>query len=1326
MTIRSIQSLRRRLSAAMAADRVPAARELSRLSRLAAAGKPVPEARLRATAERLRVSAERKRQRGEHLPPLTCDPALPISAWREAIVEAIRQHPVVIVAGETGSGKTTQLPKFCLEAGRGIDGIIGCTQPRRIAALTVARRIAEEMGQEPGQTVGHKIRFHDKTGPQTLIKIMTDGILLAETQHDRDLLAYDTLIVDEAHERSLNIDFTLGLLRRLVRRRGDLKVIVTSATIDTEKFAAAFDGAPVIEVSGRMYPVAIRYSPMDEADGGQEEAPGYVEAAVAAVDGIVRRGPFGDVLVFMPTEQDIRETVELLEARRHPGAVVLPLFARLSAADQVRVFAPAAGRKIVVATNVAETSITIPGIRYVVDTGLARIARYAPRTRTTALPVVPISRASCDQRAGRCGRVADGVCIRLYSQADYESRPRFTPPEILRTNLAEAVLRMIALGLGDIADFPFIDRPADKSIRDGIALLEELGAVVAAAGAQTSDGVPGKRSLRLTDMGRQMARMPLDPRLARMLIEARRRGCGAEMAVIAAALSINDVRERPAEKAAAADQAHAAFRDRGSDFLTLLNIWQAHRQALKTERTASRIRRWAQRHFLSHRRLREWRDIHAQLVAVTAELDAENGGAGPIDEARDVKSVDADALHQSILAGFLGNIAQRRDKNIYQATRGRQAMIFPGSGLFNRAGAWIVAAEMVETSRLFARTVATIDVSWLEAIGGDLCRRSYSNPRWERNRGEVVADEQVTLFGLVIVPGRPVSYGPIDPEGAAAIFIRSALVDGDLREPLAFMRHNRALIDELREVEDKLRRRDLLVSPEDLCEFYGRRLPPLYSLRSLKRYIRESGGDESLRMTAEDIRRYRPDETELSAFPDRVKLGGWSFECTYRFAPGSGEDGLTVAIPASMAPAVPAAPLDWLVPGLLAEKITALIRALPKEYRRRLVPVAKTVAVILAEMPTAGDLPLVAALGSVIQRRFGIRIPASAWPIDSLPPHLRARIAVTGPEGQVVASDRDPAVLQLAASAVCDDRYLEDLRRRWEREGISELDFPDLPPSLAVEDPAGLDRAAFPALTVGEGGRIDLRLLADPVEAQAAHRKAVAALYTRLLSRDLRLLSRQLSLPTDKRRLADCCGGAAAVSESLFESLKQRFLARDVRSAADFQAHAETVRREIFAAGQALMEPVIAVIEAVYAVRQTIFRLEPPAGASSLAANFSAVRRRDLADLVPDHFAVLYPPERLAQLPRYLRALGLRVERAAVDFEKDRRKAEILVPFQDRLKGWLAALAGSSDERRRRVEDFFWLLEEFKVSLFAQELGTAVPVSAKRLEKLASEIEAMI
>ena len=714
---------------------------------------------------------------------------------------------MLIVSGETGSGKSTQIPKFCLAAGRGLDGMIGHTQPRRIAAVAVAQRIAEELGQPLGNAVGYKIRFSDRTARDAYIKIMTDGILLAETQTDRWLSAYDTIIVDEAHERNLNIDFILGYLHRLLERRRDLKIVITSATIDTEKFSRAFSGAPVIDVTGRTFPVEVRYADAGAVGGDNGEVT-HVELAVQAVDDILRDRHGGDVLVFMPTEQDIRDACEVLEGRAGGHAIILPLFARLSAADQTRVFKPAGRRKIIVATNVAETSITIPGIRYVVDTGLARIARYSPRTRTTALPVAPISRSSADQRKGRCGRVAHGVCIRLYAEEDYLARPQFTAPEILRANLAEVILRMIALGLGNVADFPFIDRPELKSIRDGFNLLAELGAIEEgetekaeeagrkaeerkgkAAGGRGQPETPKaegdrrkgeggrKDAVRLTETGRLMARMPLDPRLSRMLIAAHQEGCAADIAVIASALSIQDPRERPSEKSAEADRIHASFKAPASDFLTLLSVWKRFRQARSEQPSRSALKRFCRDHFLSFRRMREWEDIHAQITDIMAEFGWRRRRA-------DTGEPDFGRIHRSILAGFLSHIAVKKEKNIYRATRGREVMIFPGSGLFGSAGNWIVAAEMVETSRLFARTVATIDAGWLEPAGGKLCRSVFTDPRWDMQRGEVVATEQVSLFGLVIVPGRTVAYGRVNPDGG----------DGDLHPPCPGARGDRAAL----------------------------------------------------------------------------------------------------------------------------------------------------------------------------------------------------------------------------------------------------------------------------------------------------------------------------------------------------------------------------------------------------------------------------------------------------------------------------------------------------------------------------------------------------
>ncbi|MGA8280191.1 MAG: ATP-dependent RNA helicase HrpA, partial [Desulfobacterales bacterium] len=765
---------------------------------------------------------------------------------------------------------------------------------------------------------------------------------------DRYLSEYDTIIVDEAHERSLNIDFVLGLLKTLLKKRHDLKLIITSATIDTEKFSRAFDDAPVIEVSGRLYPVDVGYFPDDPLFATASDMPNddmtHVETAVAAIRRLKRHGPFGDILVFMPTEQDIRETCEILEGDGAPGERVMPLFARLTADEQARVFARTKGRKIIVATNVAETSLTIPGIRYVVDSGLARVSQYNPRTRTTALPVEPISRSSADQRMGRCGRVENGVCIRLYSEEDYLARPLFTPPEILRSNLAEVILRMTALKLGDMAAFPFIDRPAAKSIRDGTEALKELGAVAEnpageevqkarggggrerRANRRQADGSNSRPGLFLTKRGALMARLPIDPRLSRMLIEARKQGCLAEVTVIAAALSIQDPRERPADRAEEADKAQALFVDPASDFLTLVNIWNRYQETWREQKTTGQMKKFCRAHFLSYRRMREWRDIHAQLNNILAENGLSRAGAAGVDP--DGRYA---AVHKAVLSGFLSNIAVRKEKNVFQAAKGREVMIFPGSALFNRAGDWIVAAEMIETSRLFARMTATVDSAWLEELGGSLCRSTYLNPRWDARRGEVVATQQVSLFGLVIVTGRTVSFGPIDPETAAEVFIRGALLDGDVLHSPAFLQSNRKLIQRIKDMEDRVRRRDILVDDEKIVRFYRSRLPLVYDLRTLNRLIREKGSDGFLRMAPEDVMNGPMDKDLLDRYPDHVALGRGRYRCKYRFDPGQPDDGLTVTIPAAVAASIPPGQTDRLVPGLLQEKIETLLKRLPKQ-----------------------------------------------------------------------------------------------------------------------------------------------------------------------------------------------------------------------------------------------------------------------------------------------------------------------------------------------------------------------------------------------------------
>ena len=878
-----LAEIRSLLPRAMLADRGYARQRLDRLQKRS---RRLPQAEilreLAELAKKLAASEALRKERAFRLPRVSFPRELPITAHAEEIIQAVKDHPVIIISGETGSGKSTQIPKMCLRAGRGMGGKIACTQPRRIAAITIAHRIAFELKENLGRSVGYKIRFRDKTASENFIKIVTDGMLLAETQSDPQLLEYDTLIIDEAHERSLNIDFLLGIARTLLDTRPELKLVITSATLDTEKFVRAFRNAPVIEVSGRQYPVEVEYRPAESFSARAVEQD-YVELAVKAVELIKQKKPPGDILVFMPTEQDILETCEKLAGRRYAGITVLPLYARLPGTQQGKVY-HVKGTKIVVATNVAETSLTIPGIRYVVDTGLARIAQYQPGTRINSLPVSPIARSSADQRKGRCGRVRDGVCIRLYAEKDYLSRPAFTPPEILRSNLAEVILRMIDLRLGHPAEFAFVDRPKSQHIKDGYETLVELDAIRRWG-----------REHRLTEKGRLMARMPLDPKISRMLLEARAEGCVREVAVIAAALSIRDPRERPQDETEQADAVHRSFRHPDSDFLTLLNIWDRYHSADANLTSRRRQHRFCRDHFLSYSRVREWVQIHDQIQAIFQEQRIPWGRKDRVEIGGDLYA----AIHRSILSGYLSHIAVLKEKNFFTAAKGRDVMVFPGSTLFGKARPWIVAAEMVRTSRLFARTASRIEPGWLEDLGGDLCRYTYTGARWESDRGQVVAEERVTLFGLEIVSGRRISYARIRPEEAHEIFVRSALVEGDLTDPPDFLHHNLALVERLSRTEEKLRRRGLLLGEDILAEFYSRRLPGVADAVSLQKVIRERGGDAFLRMRESDILLSIPDSDELAAFPDRWRIGDLDLPVTYRFAPGESDDGVTLQVPVS-------------------------------------------------------------------------------------------------------------------------------------------------------------------------------------------------------------------------------------------------------------------------------------------------------------------------------------------------------------------------------------------------------------------------------------------
>jgi len=1308
------------LPEALLADRIAARREINQIRRLDP--DQATAARLRTRCQRLEQRLERsvalRRARLDQALNLQTDAQLPISAKKDELIAAIREHQVLIVAGATGSGKTTQLPKLCIAAGRGVDGAIGMTQPRRIAALTVSRRIAEELGESAGPIVGVKIRFQDSSGARTRIKVMTDGILLAEAQSDPFLNAYDTLIVDEAHERSLNIDFILGLLKELLRKRRDLKVIITSATIDTQKFAQAFDGAPVIEVSGRMYPVETRYMP-PAAENGEETTP--VEQAVKALDQLFASRPSGDILIFMPTEQDIRDTLDLIQGRRYPSAEAVPLFARLSAADQQRVFRPADGIKIVVATNVAETSITIPGIRYVIDTGLARISQYAPRTRTNTLPVAPISQSSADQRQGRCGRVSAGICIRLFSQEDYDQRPKYTPPEILRANLAEVILRMIALRLGDVEAFPFVDPPAPRSIQDGTSLLLELGAIAPAGRSAKHKG-----KYALTPKGRLMARLPLDPRLSCMLLEAQARGCLQDTAILAAALSIQDPRERPAEKQAEADAAHALFVDPGSDFITLLRIWHRYDQAVARRTGWQAVKQFCRSHYLSFRRMREWRDVFHQIAAELDEqgIGSEKPAREPV-EAGDLSDSWYAAIHQSILSGFLSNIAVKKERQIFQASHGRLAMIFPGSGVYKNPGQWIVAAEMVETSRLFARSVAVIHPAWLEAIGKDQCKYTYSDPHWERRREGVMAAEQVSLYGLVI-DRRTRPFGPVNPGEASEIFIRKALIEEDVRRPLPFMQYNRQLVEQVQAMEDRLRRRDLLVDEQVLIRFYQQRLGQVYDMRGLAARIAENGSDDFLRLHEEDLLAQQPDREALAQYPDQIAAGDRLLRCDYEFAPGQESDGVTIRVPQQAAAAVPAETLQWLVPGLLKEKIAALVKALPKELRKQLVPVNETVQAIVEHMPVQRDTHLATALSRFLRRSKGVEIPAAAWNEALLPEHLRMRIAVTDHKGRILRSARDPAVLQDSAAPVSADDF-KRAQQSWELGPITQWDFGDLPETVLLHGAGGQRWTAFPALEHRAAG-IVLTAFADIATARRAHSQGVRALLTERLSGELKFLKKNLSLPYACDAYCRYFGGRPALEEQLFDSVLDAHLMRDIHTAAEFETLVEKLHAEGVAAwGQERRGDVIAVLEAYQAARMQLAGLEKAhPGNAALHACIDRMRA-EMQHLVPDRFIALYDDARLKHLPRYIKAVGQRAQRAAVDTEKDRAKAQRVAPYEDGLKQLIEAMSPPvSAGKRRAVEDFFWLLEEFKISVFAPEIKTALPVSAKRLERAIKEIEDLV
>jgi ATP-dependent helicase HrpA len=1256
--------------------------------RLRALGRQPDSDKLAALEAEITRSIERRARRESSRPAIEYPAELPVAHKKEEIARAIAEHQVVVVCGETGSGKTTQLPKICLELGRGLAGFIGHTQPRRIAARSVAARIAEELGGEVGQAVGYKVRFSDHVSPEGYIKLMTDGILLAETQQDRFLDHYDTLIIDEAHERSLNIDFLLGYLKQLLPKRPGLKLIITSATIDPERFSRHFAAAPIIEVSGRSYPVELRYRPLI-ADDEDERDRDLQEAILEAVHELAGEGP-GDILIFLPGERQIRETAEVLRKHHPKGAEILPLYGRLSAAEQNRVFQPHGGRRIVLATNVAETSLTVPGIKYVIDTGSARISRYSWRSKVQRLPIEPISQASANQRAGRCGRTSEGICIRLYSQEDYEGRPRFTDPEVLRTNLAAVILQMKQLRLGEVGQFPFIDAPDPRLVKDGYKLLHELGAV-------------DERN-RITSSGRQLARLPIDPRLGRMLLAATRENALREVLVIVAALAVQDPRERPHDHRQAADERHARFNDERSDFLSLLNLWEHyHEQARHLSR--NKLRRLCRDEFLSYVRMREWHDIHQQLRGQLHDMGLRENQ----------QSAEYAEIHRALLTGLLGQVGLKDERHEYLGARNRRFMIFPGSGLFKKSPKWVVAAELVETARLYARTVAKIDPRWIEELGAHLLKHHYYSARWNEKSARVDAWDRISLYGLVINPKRRVDYARIAPGETRAIFIREALVSGAYQSRASFLAYNRELIGEIEDLEAKARRRDILVDEHSLFDFYDRRIPAdIHDGASFEAWRKQAERENPQLLFFDKAELFAGTVTSVSAqaFPDHIEMAGMRLPLSYHFEPGAGEDGVSLRVPLAALNQIDAARCEWLVPGLLEDKLTALIKSLPKRLRRSFVP-APDFARACANAVPFGVGGLRDQLGQALQRMTGIEILPDAWAIEALEPHLRMRFEVVDANGTLLAAGRDLETLREALEGRAAEVFAELPTQQWEREGMRDWDCGEIPGTVDV-DSHGMRIPGFPAL-VDEGETVSLRILDHEAQAHLEHDYGVLRLIRLRLKEPLKYLERNLPHIQDLCLSFAAVGSCQALKEDIIEaSLRNVFLVghEAPRSREAFEAMLEFGRGRLVEYAGSLCERLAPVLRDYHEIRKT---LEGDLPLSWIEA------ARDVLDqlewLIYPGFVSATPEAWLRQFPRYLKAIQRRIERLDHEPDKDRRLRGEIEPIWVDCKERVER-AWEQGEWTEDLEEFRWMLEELRVSLFAQEIGTLRPVSVQRLERM--------
>ncbi|KUN34854.1 ATP-dependent RNA helicase HrpA [Streptomyces longwoodensis] len=1272
-----------------------------------------PEARTAVLAEieaEVGTAEERMAGRRARVPAVTYPEQLPVSQKKDDIAAAIRDHQVVIVAGETGSGKTTQIPKICLELGRGVRGMIGHTQPRRIAARTVAERVAEELRTPLGQAVGWKVRFTDQVDPDaTFVKLMTDGILLAEIQTDRELRAYDTIIIDEAHERSLNIDFLLGYLAQLLPKRPDLKVVITSATIDPERFSRHFGDAPIIEVSGRTYPVEVRYRPLLEEVGDDEAADADRDQITAIIDAVeeLRGEGQGDILVFLSGEREIRDTADALEKRKFPFTEVLPLYARLSHAEQHRVFQPHTGRRIVLATNVAETSLTVPGIKYVIDPGFARISRYSHRTKVQRLPIEPVSQASANQRKGRCGRTSDGICIRLYSEEDFLSRPEFTDAEILRTNLASVILQMTAAGLGDIEKFPFIDPPDHRNIRDGVQLLQELGAL------DPDQKDPRKR---LTQTGRKLAQLPVDPRLARMVLEADRNGCAREVMVIAAALSIQDPRERPADKQAQADQQHARFKDETSDFLAYLNLWRYVREQQR-ERGSSSFRRMCKQEYLNFLRIREWQDIYSQLRTVAKQMGIHLND----------QDAEPDRVHVSLLAGLLSHIGMKDvkdgNKNEYLGARNAKFAIFPGSTLFRKQPRFVMSAELVETSRLWARVNARIEPDWVEPLAEHLLKRTYSEPHWEKDQAAVMAYEKVTLYGVPIVAQRKVNYGRIDPEVSRELFIRNALVEGDWRTHHKFFADNRRLLSEVEELEHRARRRDIVVDDETLFDFYDQRVPDhVVSGAHFDSWWKRKRQEQPdfLDFEREMLIRESAEAVTKADYPDTWRQGALTFRVTYQFEPGADADGVTVHVPLQVLNQVTDEGFDWQIPGLREEVVTELIRSLPKPVRRHYVP-APNYAKAFLERATPLQEPLTVTMARELKRMVGVPFEAEDFDWSKVPDHLKITFRIVDERRRKLAEDKDLEALRLqlkprarkalsqAAAATAERTGGESL----ERAGLTDWTIGTLTRVFETRR-AGQPVKAYPAL-VDDGDTVSVRLFDTEAEQAEAMWKGTRRLIVRNIPvNPAKFASEKLTNAQKLALSANPHGSIQALFDDCALAAADKLIADFGGPAWDEESYrklydkvrAEIVDTTVRAVGQ---------VQQVLAAWQACERRLKTVNSPALLANLQDVRKQVDA-LVKPGFVTWAGLRRLPDLMRYLVAADRRLQQMPTGVQRDTTRMEKVHEMQDEF-AWLLEQMPAGRPVPQQVLDIRWMIEELRVSYFAHALGTAYPISDKRIVK---------